>query len=389
LSTEQRRNRLLAAAIDSARVYSDHGYARPEIARADRDNASDPNAGSGRCIGSRRVAGLAVKSGASTGAPRALPSRILDRASFERLPADLRQYFEDLKRSYRLAATRVPGPIPDVTQELLVVPEADARWSDIFALEIAYASVLPDEEVPGHFALCRDRLRQIVGIQAYNAYLETKPQDPADPAASIPRMRADLIALLDRLNYIYTATPSKDRIRNRLSFWLSVITVIAAGAISLQLRATLRSQDVTHASHTLLIAALAGLLGGFISVQQRLQTNTDVDPLFKRLEMSSGFWNIILVSPISGGIFAVVLYAMFAAGVVTGAIFPAIYAGPGPDAMTHVMDLRTFLRSAGPASGADLAKLIVWSFVAGFAERFVPDVLTRLATVDAGPPAKG
>jgi hypothetical protein len=202
-------------------------------------------------------------------------------------------------------------------------------------------------------------------------------------------MRADLIALLDRLNYIYTATPSKDRIRNRLSFWLSVITVIAAGAISLQLRATLRSQDVTHASHTLLIAALAGLLGGFISVQQRLQTNTDVDPLFKRLEMSSGFWNIILVSPISGGIFAVVLYAMFAAGVVTGAIFPAIYAGPGPDAMTHVMDLRTFLRSAGPASGADLAKLIVWSFVAGFAERFVPDVLTRLATVDAGPPAKG
>jgi hypothetical protein len=37
-----------------------------------------------------------------------------------------------------------------------------------------------------------------------------------------------------------------------------------------------------------------------------------------------------------------------------------------------------------PASGADLANLIVWSFVAGFAERFVPDVLTRLASTDTG-----
>jgi hypothetical protein len=45
-----------------------------------------------------------------------------------------------------------------------------------------------------------------------------------------------------------------------------------------------------------------------------------------------------------------------------------------------MIDLATFLRSAGPATGADLAKLTVWSFIAGFAERFVPDVLSRLAS---------
>jgi hypothetical protein len=47
-------------------------------------------------------------------------------------------------------------------------------------------------------------------------------------------------------------------------------------------------------------------------------------------------------------------------------------------------ELGTDRSGAGPASGADLAKLIVWSFVAGLAERFVADVLTRLASADTG-----
>jgi hypothetical protein len=204
-------------------------------------------------------------------------------------------------------------------------------------------------------------------------------------------MRADLAALIDRASYLYTASPSKERMRNRLSFWLSVVTVIVVVVIAVQLRATLRTQNVTHGSHTLLIAVLVGVLGGFVSVQQRLQSTSDVDPLFERLKIVSGFWNIVVVGPISGGVFAAVLYAVFAAGVVSGNIFPVIYTGQNPtvgNAHGPIMDLQTFLRSAGPASGADLAKLIVWSFIAGFAERFVPDVLTRLAASDAAQAAK-
>jgi hypothetical protein len=60
-----------------------------------------------------------------------------------------------------------------------------------------------------------------------------------------------------------------------------------------------------------------------------------------------------------------VLYVLFAAGRLRGALFPEIEGGL----------LSGF---ATPAPGVDEAKLLAWSFVAGFAEKFVPDRLDRL-----------
>jgi hypothetical protein len=74
------------------------------------------------------------------------------------------------------------------------------------------------------------------------------------------------------------------------------------------------------------------------------------------------FGSNLAASAISGAVFAGVLYMLFAAGLVQGKLFPTI---PGLGVST-----KDFTE--------DFAKLLIWCFIAGFAERFVPDTLDHL-----------
>jgi hypothetical protein len=66
------------------------------------------------------------------------------------------------------------------------------------------------------------------------------------------------------------------------------------------------------------------------------------------------------------------LFLIFASGLASGTLFPTL-----PPKM-NVSDLKTFIEQLQPENTLDWGKLLVWSFIAGFAERFVPDTLDRL-----------
>ncbi len=120
------------------------------------------------------------------------------------------------------------------------------------------------------------------------------------------------------------------------------------------------------------VCFVCGLLGGFVSIQQRLKLLGA-----EELELLSRSWFQILLIPIYGGIFSLVLYVGFLSEIVTGTLFPhfsiAAFTSPTPTQD----DMVNFLNSTYPASGQDLAKLLFWSFVAGFSERFVPQILQK------------
>ena len=117
-----------------------------------------------------------------------------------------------------------------------------------------------------------------------------------------------------------------------------------------------------------LVVFLCGLLGGFVSIQQRLpkiETN--------ELKLLSQSWVSITLIPINGGIFALVLMLMFASSILQGELFPEYKEVTVKD----ITDVYSWVKDGYPVSGADIAKLFFWSFVAGFSERFVPQVIMK------------
>ena len=121
-----------------------------------------------------------------------------------------------------------------------------------------------------------------------------------------------------------------------------------------------------------------GLVGGFVSIQQRLKKFGD-----EELGLLAKSWFQILLIPVYGGIFAIVLYICFLSRIVEGPLFPRFSSPPFSEPMPSTEDIRNFFSQTYPTTGADLAKVIFWSFVAGFSERFVPQIIDRTQTKES------
>jgi hypothetical protein len=119
-----------------------------------------------------------------------------------------------------------------------------------------------------------------------------------------------------------------------------------------------------------------GLVGGFVSIEQRLKDVND-----EELDLLSRSWYQILLIPVYGGIFALVLYVAFLGGIIEGALFPRLTI-PGFGTPPSTQDLTNLFISTYPTTGVDVAKLIFWSFVAGFSERLVPQIISKTENKD-------
>jgi len=267
---------------------------------------------------------------------------------------------------------------------------------------------------------------------------------------------------LSKFYLYYSILPVREGLRDEMTkkavlLTTAVVVIIGlaiaanvAGSFGRGIFATMNPYSVVLV--TVLTVVLAGIIGGCVSMLQRIQSApSEGDALFNMAALTSGKWGIIL-SPLYGGIFAALLFVLFAAGVLQGSIFPKINtpidptahvsptptptpattasaspapvltsaattgganraaaggapanvpitpgsltaspsatATPSPIPMptatpfvskeTGILQIKDFLRDTGPRDGLSYSLLIIWSFLAGFLERLVPDTLNRL-----------
>ena len=117
------------------------------------------------------------------------------------------------------------------------------------------------------------------------------------------------------------------------------------------------------------ICLVCGILGGFVSLEQRLGRLPS-----EAHNLLSESWFQILLRPLYGGIFALVAYVLLLSGLVSSAIFPVFVYPPLPDTGITPQYFMLFLTDTVPAGAQDFAKLLFWSFAAGFTERLIPQI---------------
>jgi hypothetical protein len=273
------------------------------------------------------------------------------------LPKFVSSYYEQLKADYDAAHIQLDTPL-----------KSPATWDGLYRLEMATLHARTGADLRRSAWLVRLRFRNVAGESAYKSYLASTPPDPATAPEDV--LLGDLVNLLRRTYYLIALAPSSEAIRHTLlmgAAGMGILCILAVLAIVLFV------QPKEVGIYQLVL--LAGAIGGTMSLVQRVQSLPEADPLLFRLSGSTTVIQSLIIPPLTGSIFAGLLFLIFASGVLSGDFFPKFVV---PPVTAGGVGFDSFFFKTAPESGKAYALMIVWAFIAGFAERFVPDTINRL-----------
>lgn len=320
-----------------------------------------------------------------------------------------RLFLDHLNCDYLLVESKITDP-----QDKKIIAEIidkknnrQLNWEDIRAFDMVVLKYQDFETIKGKMASLRKRFEGILSQAELEQYKASPKIDLATVTpAQIEELRAEYSGLAREFCLRYSYMASREGLRSLLLRSGAALTIIFC--LLMAVIAVIIFQNSTDGAitgeggikkwlnylssfATLLMVVFAGITGAFVSMQQRIQSvSYKGDPIADLSILTHG-WLSIFLSPLSGAIFAGILYLFFAGQILSGTVFPEFIGLPENTGLEITANDQTisqpvpirlvdFLITTGPKAGKDFAMLMIWCFIAGFAERFVPDALNRLVS---------
>ena len=159
-----------------------------------------------------------------------------------------------------------------------------------------------------------------------------------------------------------------------LRWTLLATVIITAAVVALAYRTGVAATQV---------ALVAGALGAFFSVVLRMSNSVQAGDSPRGVSPPSLLDRAVyaIVPPLVGAIAAGFVMIVFATGVMEGgAFFPRFGCAPGASCLAFTDVVAHY----GPVDAVHYARLCLWAFAAGFAERLVPERMRHPAQRVAG-----
>lgn len=238
-------------------------------------------------------------------------------------------------------------------------------WEDLNQAEQLLAQFLSLSQLTVEFANLLElaKTRALPALAAHQANSVLFPATSSNEAQA----RDAYVALLhdlqsDHVQQRFRRSLSGDASQTLFRFG-AVLTVVATLLLSLLAS---RSGHLVFGTEgfLFLLVATAGCVGAFFSRTMTFLGDSRTGTTSYDTFISAYVGRSMRLRIGYGMIGAVVFYLILKSGIVAGTIFPELAKLPKPT-MTVLIDI-------------DIAKVLVWSFIAGFSERLVPDTLTRV-----------